>query len=233
MLAFMKGGASTPGDSSIPSLDVAGQNPDAASSANWGDRLSNTIEKMVQLLNAQNLQKTGENIDADTLKKQAEAEVQKAMVPATYSEVGRNTASAGALTDQMDATRAGINKIAAEVENINASTALTKQQKNLVVENITNAIHQTGVIDAEVAKLLTEAQRNKIEAGLAQLRMPQAQAEAGMWSGPAGKLIPYIPPSTQVLNSAAVVGGSLFGIPKLIESLRSGKLPTNVGGLLK
>lgn len=203
MLAFMKGGASSPQSSGASSAPASSPTVPGGASAVMLNAMSPGIQSAIS---ASRALAEIDQIKADTSLKNAQSAVQAVTVPKLQQET-LQSASATSLAQAQDSYYQKMTWVAVnQAEKILSEMALADAQKDKVRAEILNVVLSGGLIKAETASV-------QAQAVLRQLDIPRARnvegAQSTWWMK---NISPFIPDATRVINSgaAAARAGSHF-----------------------
>lgn len=234
MLAYSKGGASTPAGAqatiSNPFENVGSTAVAAYNAKTQRDQVDATTAKMNQ--EVENLQLSGEQIKANTALATAQASDAAASAALKSSQLPLAASTIGLQSAQVDQIQAGIKEIIsrtdlnhatipqirAQVTNLLASARLTNAQVAAVKPHIEQMLSQARLNDAnkgrvlaEIPGLMNSARRTSALATLDELAIPGATNQANFDATSFGRVNPYLEQAGKVVSTAAQVRyGSRF-----------------------
>lgn len=243
MLAYSKGGASTPGGAQATMT-----NPfEGASNTAIGyfnarsqrDQVNASTAKMN--VETENLQLSGDLIRAQTAEStarasdaQASAALKASQIPLAASTVGLQSAQVDQIQvgmreilSRVDINHATIPKIRAEVNNLLANARLTTEQIKEVKPRIENLLSHARVNDANKGRILAEipglmnsARRTSALATIDELAIPGATNQANFDATSFGRAVPYLDQAGKVLSTASQVRRGSFYDPSPLAPFR-------------
>lgn len=190
MLAYSQGGAPSPSMPVSSGATASGPAATAGSMQRMENSLSAGLSAAQQAVQLANLTKQGDNIDADTQVKIAQAD--------------RETASAGNLRATTEKIITGdIPRVREEIKNIQADTINKDAQKVLIeAQTMVSKIEQM-VKTEEIGAVAARTALMKIESGLRALAIPEAEAYSEKFKGAWGaNVTPYM---REILDAARVI----------------------------
>lgn len=189
MLAYSQGGAPS------PTMSQGGGAAATSSPASAGSQIRNENAVLAGINAAgaaaqlQNLTKQGDNIDADTALKHAQA--------------NRETASAGNLSAQTERiVTAEIPKIRKEILNVDQDTINKSEQQVLIRLQGDLSRMETMVKSGQVDQVEAQTALTKVERALKQLQIPEAQAYSEKFKSQwGGEVSPYLKEAVDILRT--------------------------------
>lgn len=184
MLAYQQGG-----NASMPAPSVSSQNASYGNPARVENVTASALAAAGQVISLTNMQRQGENIEADTALKNAQA--------------GRETASAGELTQRVQNLKQDMEEQQYRMANIRQDTMNKFQQQELLEAETQLTRIKQDLTKGEIGLVEAKTAYNKILTRLQELEIPGMENVANYERSQVGEFIPYAKNIGSVLNSAA------------------------------
>lgn len=183
MLAYSQGSASSPAGAS-----ATGPSASSGGLARAENTYTAGLNNAAAAMQISNMAKTGDNIDADTALKEAQAMRDRASAWNINTSTEKVTAEIGKVRQEIDVLQKDLENKGLETERIKIDTLLKKTEQMLVNGRITE-------VEARVAIA-------KVEARLKELQIPEATAYAEKFKGEYGSTVtPYMREIIDILRT--------------------------------
>lgn len=217
MLAYSQGGASSGSGASSTNF----QSPTGAGISSAFSHASQILAMKSTDAQIDNLEKTGDNIAADTALKKMQAAVAEASIPDLQVRPGLTTASANRAIQEVENLKVEQKRLQAAIENVLEDTKLKKSQtvntgwlSKKLAEEVQNVKKDTILKDAQIGKTRADTtsllsllpyriKQSMLENRLSELQVPEGQKMSDYNETWWARSMPFVRDFQSILNSAS------------------------------